>query len=444
MDSIEQRLPRAIHCSIGRCSARNSPPSVYIRASQYSFIMCQYITPIYTCTCVGANYIQKCTFPSLTCVENLQKPTAINLDIPCSKHKSKRESKVAKTPKKEISPQYPPTAFTKKIARRVSSSQLRKRSSNRSTVPPRTPTSTYNHARRASVSSSVYSDASVAPSTRSRSASSRAESYIRLLDLGPLSLEQSASLAEARANLRKSVDLDNRRRTWEGETFDSEIAPIVSGQPTQRIKQTILNVVDKRVLYPESSTMGGRLSPRTANTHPALRDQLSPRRPSTRPAFGTPRTTQEDDLSPLSPTTIARNKSMKEKAARIRASLEADRRPASTTATSARKPTSPIKKREYNSWTARPSHTRNTRSTERPPPTPSTPYTDSSRTSYEEILEEDIAAINQMTDREKYQLFLEKDRKQTAIERQRRAARKARGGRMADLRNKTDGICSVM
>lgn len=406
--------------------------------------MCQSVTPIHTCKCTGENYIKRCNFPSLTCVENLQKPTAISLDVPCSRHRSKRESKAAKAPKKEGSPQYPPTAFTENVARRISSSQLRKRSSNRSTIPPRTPTSTYSDAPRASVSSSIYSDASVAPSTRSRSARSQAESYTQLLDLGTLSSEQSASLAEARATLRNSIQLDKRRRSSEGEIFDSEITPIVSGQPSQRIKQTILNVVDNHLLHPKASTMTDRLSPRTANTHPALRDQLSPRKRDAHPALGTPRTHQEDILSPLSPATIARDNSMKERAARIRASLDSGRRPASTTATSARKPTSPIKRREYNSWTARPSHSRTTRNSERAPQTPSTPYQGSSRTSYEEYLDEDIAAINQMTDREKYELFLEKDRKRTAAERQRRAARKARGGRMRDLRDKTDGICSVM
>lgn len=198
--------------------------------------------------------------------------------------------------------------------------------------------------------------------------------------------------------------------------------------------------------------MGEELSPRTANTHPALRDQLSPRTNSVRPALRIPRTPREDILSPLSPATISRNTSMKEKAARIRASLERERklitalehRPASASATNARKSTSPIKKREYNSWAARPSHTRAVRNADRLPQTPLATFQRPSRTSYKDILEDDIDAIKQLTEREKYELFLEKDRKRTAVDRQRRAERKARGGRVGDLKEKTDGICTVM
>lgn len=409
--------------------------------------MCQSVASFYTCKCAGENYIQRCKFPGLKCVENLQQPIAVSLGVPCSNHISKRDSKAAKIPKKQKDVSYPPTSFNENVARGLSSSQLRKRLSNRTTVPPRTPTSTYTTNRRASTSSSIYSDASVSPSTRSRSARSRAESYTQLLNLGTLSLEQSTSLAEAQATLRKSIEAENRCRASEREFFDNEIVPIVSRQPSQRIKQTILSVVERRALESQSSSMEDKLSPRTANTHPALRGQLSHH-----PKLPTPRTAQADILSPLSPATITRNASMKEKAARIRASLERERklitnlehRPASTAATSTRKPISPIKKREFNSWGARPSHTRATRNADQLLQTPPITYQRPSRVSYEDILEDDAEAIKQLTDRERYELFLEKDRKKTAADRQWRAERKARGGYRGELREKTDGICTLM
>jgi hypothetical protein len=420
----------------------------YLELSSWDLvIMCQSVSSIYTCKCAGENYIQRCKFPGLKCVENLQQPVAVSLGVPCSKHTSKRDLKAAKIPKKERDLSYPPTSFNENAARGLSTSQLRKRLSNRSTVPPRTPTSTYTTHRRASTSSSICSDASVAPSTRPRSARSPAESYTQLLNLGTLSLEQSTSLAEAQATLRNSIEMENRCRALEGEIFDNEIVPIVSRQPSQRIKQTILSVVERRALEPQYSSIDDKISPRTANTHPALRGQLSPH-----PRLPTPRTARADILSPLSPATITRNTSMKEKAARIRASLERERkvvtnlenRPASATATSTRKPISPIKKRKNNSWAARPSHTRATRNADRLPQTPPTTYQRPSRVSYGDILEDDAEAIKQLTDRERYELFLEKDRKKTAVDRQRRAERKARGGYTGELREKTDGICTVM
>jgi hypothetical protein len=425
--------------------------------------MCQSVAASYTCDCAGENYIQKCKYPGLQCVENLQQPIAVSLGVPCPRHTSKRESKresrVTRQSEKERESSYPPTSFNQNVAHGLSSSQLRRRSLNRTTVPPRTPTSTYNTDRRTSASSSVYSDASVAPSTRSRSARSRAESYAQLLNLEALSLEQSASLAEAQATLRKSIEMDNFRRGSERKIFDNDIVPVVSRQPPQRIKQTILSIVEQRALGPQSSREP-KLSPRTANTHPALRHQLSPRQKvmsprtaNTHPALRNQLSSRADVLSPISPATIMRNTSMKEKAARIRASLDRERklittlerRPASTTASSARKPASPIKKREYNSWAERPSHTRATRNADRLPQTPPVTYQWPSRISYEEyILEDDAEAIKRMTDRERYKLFLEKDRRETAANRQRRAERKARGGHLGELREKTDGICTVM
>lgn len=153
--------------------------------------MCHSVSSFYTCNCPGENYIQRCKCPHLKCIEDLREPTS----------------------------------FTQNVARGLSSSHLTRRLSNRSTVPPRTPISANNAGRRASTSSSIYSDSSIAPSTRSRSARSRAESYIKFLDLGPLSLKQSASLAEAQATLRKSIAVDNQRRASEAEVFDNEIEP---------------------------------------------------------------------------------------------------------------------------------------------------------------------------------------------------------------------------
>jgi hypothetical protein len=402
--------------------------------------MCQSVTSCYTCNCAAENCIQQCKLPSLKCVERLKAPEPVSLGVPCPKHASKLEGK-ATTPKKEET-SYPPTSFTKKISRRLSNSQLSRRFSNKGPATSRTPTSTYTSGRRPSTSSSVYSDASVAPSTRCRSARSRAVSYAALLDLGPLSLEQSTSLAEAQETLRRSIDLDNHRRAIEAAVFDNEIAPAVSRQPSQLIKQTILDVVERKPILPSPAPI---LSPRTANTHPALRDQLSPRKPPTQ--------TQIDSI--LSLRTISRDTSIREKAARIRASLERERglttdpekRPASAKATmSPRSPLtkSPIKKREYNSWSARPSHTRATRNTDRLPQTSPSAYQPRSRISYEDIMEDDLATIQKMRGSERYELFLEKDRRRTEAERQRRAERKARGGFRQELRDKSDGICVVM
>jgi hypothetical protein len=168
---------------------------------------------------------------------------------------------------------------------------------------------------------------------------------------------------------------------------------------------------------------------------------------------------QEPTTSPLSPETHIRTTRIQEKTARIRASLEKEhaqttdvsRRPATATAGNTRKPTSPIKrKREYNSWAARPSHTRTERNADRLPQTRQCAYRRASRTDYNDILEEeeeeeeDIEVIKQLSDRERYELFLEKDRKQTAVEQQRRAERKARGGFVGEVREKSDGLCAVM
>jgi hypothetical protein len=404
--------------------------------------MCQSVASFYTCNCAAENYIQKCKLPSLKCVERLKAPEPVSLGVPCPKHASKLEGKATKIPKKERETSYPPTSFTKKISRRLSNSQLSRPFSNKGPVTPRTLTSTDTSGRRPSTSSSVYSDASVAPSPHSRSARSRAESYAALLDLGPLSLEQSASLAEAQETLRRSIKLDNHRRATEAAVFDIEIAPAVSRQPSQRIKQTILSVVERKPTLPSPAPI---LSPRTANTHPVLRDQLSPWKPPTQ--------TRIDSI--LSPTTISRDTSIREKAARIRASLERERhlttdlekRPASAKAAmSSRSPLtkSPIKKREYTSWSARPSHTRVTQKADRLPQTPPSAYQPCSRISYEDFMEDDLAAIQKMSESERYELFLEKDRRGTAAERQRRAERKARGGFRQELRDKSDGICVVM
>lgn len=401
--------------------------------------MCQSVASFYACNCPAKIYIQKCGHPSLKCVERLQAPDPVSLNVPCSKHTSKLEFK-ASTPEKDKDAFYPPTSFTKKVARRLSNSQLSRRLSNRGTVPPRTPTSTYTTGRRASISSSVYSDVSVAPSTRSRSARSRAESYAALLDLGPLSLEQSATLAEAQETLRRSIKLDSQRPAAEAAVFDNEINPAMFRQPSQKIKQTILNVVEQRPIQPNPI-----LSPRTANTHPALRDQLSPRKPPA-PAQQTPI---------LSPTTLSRNASLRSKTARIRASLgrerkiitDLDKRPDSAKPKVTHSPLtkSLIRKREYNSWSARPSHTRTTRNANHlMPQTPASVYPKPSRVGYEDIMEDDLAAIKNLTAREKYELFLEKDRRRTMAERQRRAERKARGGFRAELGEKSDGICAVM
>jgi hypothetical protein len=383
--------------------------------------MCQSVASFYTCNCAAENYIQKCKLPSLKCVERLKAPEPVSLAVPCPEHASKLESKATKIPKKERETSYPHTSFTKETSRRLSNSQLCRR--------------------RPSASSSVYSDASVAQSTCSRSARSRAESYAALLDLGPLSLEQSASLAEAQETLRRSIKLDNHRRATEAAVFDNEIAPTVSRQPSQRIKQTILSVIERKPILLSPAPI---LSPRTANTHPGLRDQLSPRKPLIQ--------TQIDSI--LSPTTISRDISIREKAARIRASLERERhlitdlrkRPASAKAAlSSRSPqtVSPIKKREYNSWSARPSHGRGTRNTDCLPQTPPSAYQPRSRISYEDIMD-DLATTQKMSESERYELFLEKDLRRMAAERRRRAERKARGGFRQDLRDKSDGFCVVM
>lgn len=209
--------------------------------------MCQSVVSSYTCKCVGENYIQRCELPGLKCVENLRQPVAVSLSVACPKHTYKRESKAVKSSKAR-EPSYPPSSFNENVAQGLSASHMRTRSANGTTIPPQTPTSTYTNSRRTSTSSSVHPDASVAPSTRSRSARSRAESNIQLINLGTLSLEQSSSLAKAQATLRESIEQDNRRRTTEGEIFDNEIAPFVSRQPSQRIKQTILSVVERRAL----------------------------------------------------------------------------------------------------------------------------------------------------------------------------------------------------